>query len=120
MNLFKCQDRRAQGEDEGSASAAQDNRKGPGLALVGSALATGAVYLCHYTFVGDLSPASPSALAAALGLIGAFCVLTAAAIGGIRQLVINSGNRFRPVLSLVICVISMAALICLMVGGVSR
>ncbi len=120
MSLFKCREGRDQGEDGGTAPMARDNRRGPGLALVGSALATGAAYLCHYTFVEDLSPASLSALAAALGLTGAFCVLTAAAIGGIRQLVINPGNRFRPVLSLVICVISMAALICLLVGGVSR
>jgi hypothetical protein len=74
----------------------------PGLALAGTALATGALYLCHYVFVQELAAASPAALAAGLGLLGSFCVLTVAAIGSIRQLIFNPGNRFRPVLSLVI------------------
>ncbi|MDP8236718.1 MAG: hypothetical protein P9M08_10060 [Candidatus Erginobacter occultus] len=112
--------RKVRGRDEDSAPAAGDNRGNLGLSLAGAALAAGAVYLCHYTFIRDLPAGSLSALAAGLGLLGAFCVLTAAAIGGIRQLFINPGNRFWPAWSLVISVVSLAALIGLVFLGVTR
>ena len=107
-------------EPGGSGSGCGDGRESLWLSLAGSALAVGAVYLCHYTFIRDLPPFSLSALAAGLGLLGAFCVLTGAAIGGIRQLVINPGKRFWPVWSLAISVISLAALIGLVILGVTR
>lgn len=64
-----------------------------GLSLAGSALAAGGVYLSHYAYVHDSSPASSPTLAAGAGLLIGFCVLTAAAIGGIRSLIIDPGNR---------------------------
>jgi hypothetical protein len=108
------------GEPAGSGSGCGDGRESLWLSLAGAALAAGAVYLCHYTFIRDLPAGSLSALAAGLGLLGAFCVLTAAAIGGIRQLFINPGNRFWPAWSLVISVVSLAALIGLVFLGVTR
>jgi FtsH-binding integral membrane protein len=108
------------GEPAGSKSGCGDGKESLWIPLAGTALAVGAVYLCHYTFVRDLPSFSLSALATGMGLLGTFCVLTAAAIGGIRQLVFNPGNRFWPALSLVISVISLAVLIGLVILGVRR
>ena len=89
------------------------------IALAGAALAAGSIRFCHYTFVRDLPLFSAVALAAGLGLLGAFCILTAAAIGGIRLLIIDPGDRFRPVSALIIALAALAVLIGLMVIGVT-
>lgn len=92
-------------------------RQIPWIALAGAALAAGSIHLCHYAFVRDLSPFSVGVLAAGLGLLGAFCVLTAAVIGGIRLLIIDPGDRFRPVSALIIALAALAVLIGLAVIG---
>lgn len=110
MKLFTRRGSKTRGRKEETAPATGDHRGWLAFSLAGAGLAAGAAYLCHFTFARDLPAASLAALAAGAGLAGAFCVLTAAVIGGIRQLIIYPGNRWRPVLSLVIAVISLAAL----------
>ncbi len=87
------------------------------FSLLGTALAVGTVYLGHYVFVQELAPTSLAAVLAGLGLLTAFCVLTAVMIGGIRLLIIDPLGRTRPVIALVIALISLAVLAGLIVFG---
>ncbi len=89
-----------------------------GISLAGAGLAAGAVYLCRYVYVHDLAPGSVAVLAAGLGLIAAFCVLTAAIVIGIRQIIIEGGIRFPGAAALGIALVSLAALIGLIILGI--
>jgi len=111
--------RRRRGREDGSAPVSGIRWRISGFSLAGAGLAAGSIYLCHFTFVRDLSPSSVAVLAAGLGLLGSFCVLTVAAIGDIRQLVFNQVNQFQPVFSLVISLASLAALVGLVIRGVT-
>lgn len=88
------------------------------LSLAGAGLAAGAVYLCRYAYVHDLAPGSLAAVAAGLGMLAAFCVLTAAAVIGIRQIIIDRGIRFQSAAALGIALLCLAALVGLVILGV--
>ncbi len=102
----------------GPETASRPGRGTLGISLAGAVLAAGAVYLCRYAYVHDLAPGSLAVVAAGLGLIAAFCVLTAAVVGGIRQIIIDGGIRFQAAAALGIALVSLAALIGLVILGV--
>ncbi len=89
-----------------------------GLSLAGAGLAAGAVYLCRYAYVHDLAPGSLAAVAAGLGMLAAFCVLTAAVVIGIRQIIFDRGIGFQPAAALAIALVCLAGLSGLVILGV--
>jgi len=86
---------------------------------MGAGLGTGAIYLCRYTYVHDLAPGSWASLSAGIGLITAFCVLTAAVVIGIRQIIVDGGIRFQSAVAPAISLIFLAALTGLLLLGLT-
>ncbi len=119
MSLPGSGRRKIRGRKVESPTAPTPGRGALRLTLAGAALAAAAVYLCRYTYVHDLAPDSVATVAAGLGLLGAFCVLTAAVVIGIRQIIVKPGARFQPAAALAIALVFLAALVGLVILGVS-
>jgi hypothetical protein len=96
----------------------QCNWVGLGIAITGGIVAAGSIYLCYYCFIQGYSKTSWLVIGSGLGLILAFCMLTIALIGGIRETIVRRLGRFWPITTIVISMVSLIGLVGISILGI--
>ena len=89
-----------------------------GIALLGTSIGGGAVYLCYYNIAGPRPDSSGPAILSGAGLIISFCLLTLSLIMGIRNLIQSVEYRKWAIVNLVISGTGIIALVGICVLGI--
>ncbi len=89
-----------------------------GIAVIGAVLAIFSVYLCYFSYKGQYPETSLPAIAAGLGLILGFCVLTVSFIAGIRIFIIRIGREIWPISVIVLSGVLLTGLIGLFIRAI--
>jgi hypothetical protein len=89
-----------------------------GIAVAGVVIAAYSVYLCYYCQIEEYNKTYWPVIAAGLGLVIAFCVLTVTLIVGIKAFIISRHLRFWSVSMLVISGLSLIGLVGISILGI--
>ena len=89
-----------------------------GIAIAGAIAAAGSISLCYYCHIEGYHNTSWPVIAAGLGVVIGFCVLTVTLIVGIKAFIISRHFQFWPVLILVISGLSLIGLIGISILGI--
>jgi len=105
-------------ETTGYLETGKSDRAWAGIAVAGGIIAAGAIYLCYYCHIEEYGNTSWLVIAAGLGLLIAFCVLTVSLIAGIKSFIISQHRRFWPISTMIVSGVSLIGLAGILIIGI--
>jgi len=102
----------------GHLETGKSDRAWFGISVAGAMLTALSVYLCYYCQIKEYGQTSWLVIAAGLGLVISFCVLTVSLIAGIKSFIINRPGRFWPVSTMIISGASLIGLVGISIIGI--